>query len=40
MDMQKIEKYTASDYSVGVSRNLGKGTTKITIWENIGEKKI
>ncbi len=40
MEIKEIEDYAKTNYSFGVSRNLSKGTTKITIWENSKEKKI
>ena len=40
MKIKEIEDYVKTNYSFGVSRNLSKGTTKITIWENSKEKKI
>lgn len=39
IDIKKIEDYTTSNYSFGVSRNLNKGITKISIWDNSMEKK-
>lgn len=40
IDIKKIEDYTTSNYSFGVSRNLNKGITKISIWDNSMEKKL
>ena len=40
VELKEIEDYAKTNYSFGVSRNLGKGTTKITIWDNTKEKKI
>ena len=40
IQLKELEEYTKDDYSLGVSRNLKKGSTKITIWENKREKKI
>ena len=39
MEIKKIEDYVKTNYSFGVSRNLSRGTTKITIWE-ISKEKI
>lgn len=40
MEVKEIENYVKTNYSFGVSRNLSKGFTKITIWDNKKEKKI
>ena len=40
LELKEIEDYVKANYSFGVSRNLNKGTTKITIWDNSKEKKI
>lgn len=40
LELKKIEDYVKTNYSVGVSRNLSKGTTKIIIWDNSMEKKL
>ena len=40
MELKKLEDYIKINYSFGVSRNLSKGFTKITIWDNKKEKKI
>lgn len=40
IDIKKIEDYTTSNYSFGVSRNLNKGITKISIWDNSMEKRL
>lgn len=40
IDIKKIEDYTISNYSFGISRNLSKGITKITIWNNSMEKRL
>ncbi|MGN0973253.1 MAG: type IV secretory system conjugative DNA transfer family protein [Bacilli bacterium] len=40
VELKEIEDYVKTNYSFGVSRNLSKGTTKITIWDNTKEKKI
>lgn len=39
-DIKKLEDYSGATYSFGVSRNLSKGITKVTIWDNSMEKKI
>ena len=40
VELKEIEDYVKTNYSFGVSRNLSKGSTKITIWDNSKEKKI
>lgn len=40
IDIKKIEDYTTPNYSFGVSRNLNKGITKISIWDNSMEKRL
>ena len=40
MELKKLEDYIKVNYSFCVSRNLSKGFTKITIWDNKKEKKI
>lgn len=40
MELKKLEDYIKINYSFCVSRNLSKGFTKITIWDNKKEKKI
>ena len=40
LELKEIEDYVKANYSFGVSRNLSKGSTKITIWDNSKEKKI
>lgn len=40
VDIQRIESYMESNYSLGISRNLSRGTTKITVWDNTKTEKI
>jgi hypothetical protein len=40
VELKEIEDYVKTNYSFGVSRNLSKGSTKITIWDNSKEKKL
>ena len=39
-DIKKLEDYSNTTYSFGVSRNLSKEITKVKIWDNSMEKRI
>ena len=40
VQLNELENFSKDGYSLGISRNLKKGITKITIWENKKERKI
>ena len=40
VQLNELENFSRDGYSLGISRNLKKGITKITIWENKKERKI